>query len=253
MSFLISQLKRSANKHRETLNTDVIITDVNRLLEEKSQEDYQMLKAMKMSASTDHKISKHGKLITINQKMKDYGEVFHIDEIKDIACKYALKFLHSSRYRGAIDHSMFQKIRQFGNDKKLPIDEVTLNYKMYILAPPSAFKLSDKPKDPLLFYKLDENHYVFVCKWGNDFTFMRRLIGVHRINLFTLIFFRFLPAFLFLGLYLIIQKGEFIPFIIIFGLFGVINTIVTSIDYDIDKTDILWAGCWNNEFKIHFW
>lgn len=248
-SFLMSRLKKSAVRHRSTLSTDTIITDVNQLLENDAQEDYRMLKAMKMSASVDQKMEKHGKLITINQKLREYGEVFHIEEIKDLACKYALKFLHSSCYKGAIDHAMFQKIRQFSQDKKLPIDDATLNYKMYLLAPPSAFRLSDKPRDPLLFYKLDSEHFVFVCKWGNDFTFIRRLTGLQRRNLFTLIASRWLPALFFLGL-LHFTKYSIIP-IALSALFGFGMTINTIAEHS-REGGYLWAGTWDNEFTVRF-
>jgi hypothetical protein len=51
------------------------------------------------------------------------------------------------------------------------------------LAPEKMFALTDekyitkKQLDPLMFYKVDSEHYRLVHKWGDDFTILRYLTG----------------------------------------------------------------------------
>lgn len=97
-------------------------------------------------------------------------KIYHISQIEKLANKYALRFLPSNLYVGSIDAELPSKISQF---------EIAYNIKMtpdncFILAPAESFQLK-VPKDPLLFYEIDENHFYLIHKWGNDLNIFRML------------------------------------------------------------------------------
>ena len=122
------------------------------------------------------------KQLEIEKFDKDYaGKVYTIDQIKDLAIKYNLKFLNSEHFKGKIDIEVAAKLKEFSRETKAPIDEYTLRRRYYILAPPAQFNLElvkrTRPVDPLLFFQLDDNHYRLIHKWGADFTVLRRISG----------------------------------------------------------------------------
>jgi len=92
-----------------------------------------------------------------------------------------VKFRRSDEYKGTIDPVMLQKMKEFFAKGEIDMNKAQLGYKCFVLAPPKAFNLIDRPvprpPDPILFYKLDEKHYKLIHKWGADLTPFRRLLG----------------------------------------------------------------------------
>lgn len=180
---LEKELQKEAIKRRKSVDIQVdIITSTNRLLEEKSAEDRQMIKNLGMGSTIDRAMEVKGRRLELAKIESREGQVFTIDEIKNISCKYALKFLRSDKYKGTVDAQLPQKIREFYKEKgRSEVCESDLHYRFYILAPQSAFNLQDKPDppptDPMMFYKIDENHYKLIHKWGADLTIWRRIVG----------------------------------------------------------------------------
>lgn len=181
MANLINALKRSSNKNRKDLSEQSAITEAQRLIADKGAEDMEILKEMGMHHSVMKAIDLHGKRIELENLELKYGKVFSIEEIKEVACKYALKFKRSDDYRGAVDPVMLQKMKEFFHDSGIELNKAKMGYNFYILAPSKAFNLIDRPvpapPDPILFYKLDEHNYRLIHKWGSDLTPFRRLIG----------------------------------------------------------------------------
>lgn len=114
----------------------------------------------------------------------DQTRIFHMDAIRETCVNYDLKFLPTSLYRGALDAGIPAAIEALrtSNKGKLPTTkgdfdadwrrkEVT---EFFIAAPKQAFALQERPKDPLLFCKLDENLFYLVHKWGDDLSRLRR-------------------------------------------------------------------------------
>lgn len=118
------------------------------------------------------------------QKLEDhYGsKVFKAEEIKDLCVKYDLRLLRASDFAGKIDGEVAKKLAAFVDAHKNEIGNYSAE-SFYILAPGSSFKLEDRPVkvrnvDPVLLYKpRSGDGYVFVHKWGQDFTAWRRLRG----------------------------------------------------------------------------
>lgn len=116
--------------------------------------------------------------------------VFHISQIETLCKKYHLKFLPSIYYSGTIDKHLPGKISQFEIAYNArcnpwtykPVDEYSPRRGSYatggdtfVAAPANSFALEERPKDPLMFYKINESYYYLIHKWGNDINIVRRL------------------------------------------------------------------------------
>jgi hypothetical protein len=100
-------------------------------------------------------------------------------QIKDLCMKYRLRFLRSHKYSGVLDTVVASKMVTLMEKLGVPNLEWDARKKFFIMAPAKSFALSERPKpiDPVLFYRAGDDEYILVHKWGNDFTFVRRLIG----------------------------------------------------------------------------
>lgn len=108
------------------------------------------------------------------------GSVYIKDQIKEIAIKYRLRFVASCFYAGDFDGEVAFKLRAFCDKHK--IRQKDIGSKFYILAPSEILHLvgdinNGMKIDPLLFYKVDDNHYRLIHKWGDDFTVFRQIKG----------------------------------------------------------------------------
>lgn len=161
----------------------------------------------------------------------DQSRVFHISQIKETCMKYYLRFLPSIHYKGTLDKELPFKINAFEAAYQVKcqcdrnevgpiefqfyihIDPVTGNQELrnifgsemktpiqntFIMAPKSSFELQEVPKDPLFFYKINEEYYYLIHKWGNDLNIGRRVIGFFSdtMNCFWFLFLFSLTAFL---------------------------------------------------------
>jgi hypothetical protein len=102
----------------------------------------------------------------------DKARVFHISQIKSICQKYHLRFLNTSYYNGSIDEELPNKISNFEIIYGVKCD----SRNTYIIAPSDSFKLKERPKDPLMFYKINDEYFYLIHKWGNDLSITRMLL-----------------------------------------------------------------------------
>lgn len=178
MTNLKDALVEHSKKQRERdFSETTVISEANRLISEKGAEDYEILKQMGMHKNILKADELKGKKMELQALEEKYGGIFTIDEIKNLACRFRLRFLRSDNYTGHVDPEMFQKIKEFSKDYNIELRGTDFNYKFYILAPKEAFRLEKYPKDPILFYKVDNEHYRMVHKWGADLTTWREAIG----------------------------------------------------------------------------
>jgi hypothetical protein len=105
--------------------------------------------------------------------------VFHISQIESLCRKYHLKFLPSKMYKGTIDEGLPESISTFEVAYGVRCGDRNCN----IAAPAKSFRLSPRPKDPLLFYEINDEYYYLIKKWGNDLNVFRRLVGVFATNM----------------------------------------------------------------------
>lgn len=110
--------------------------------------------------------------VNVNLKLVDRfvpERVFHIDDVKELCCKYGLRFLPAYLFNGEMDKDLPSKIRRFELDYNMSIHRGN----SYIVAPASSFKLEERPKDPLFFVQLSDDYYYLLHKWGNDISVLR--------------------------------------------------------------------------------
>lgn len=147
-------------------------------------------------------------------------KVFHISQIEKICKKYDLRFLPSSIYKGVIDEHLPNKIATFEIAYNVICDKTNT----MIVAPKESFVLQERPLDPLLFFKINEEYYYLIHKWGNDLS-ITRAIKPALIKFVLSVF--FIPAAIILGfsygvLYSIMTQSFIVAscgiFIILFGL-----------------------------------
>lgn len=184
MANLEKELKAVARTKRKDLSESVAITETQRLIADKGAEDMGILQEMGLHHSIIAAQELNMKAIELEDLEKKYGQIFTRAEIKGIAMKYALKFLRSDKYNGAIDPVMLQKMKSFFSDAGITLNKAQLGYKFFILAPSQAFNLEKRankpvPPDPMLFYKLDGEgeNFRLIHKWGADLTLFRRIVG----------------------------------------------------------------------------
>lgn len=104
--------------------------------------------------------------------------IFTTAAIRETCIKYNLRFLSSSLYRGVLDEGIGAKVEELKslNGGALPAGYLTGGAsEFFIAAPKESFVLQERPKDPLLFCRLDRDHYYLIHKWGKDLSVMRRL------------------------------------------------------------------------------
>ncbi len=180
MSIITEGLERAKQTQKKELGSNEVLNQVKGLLDYDSAKDRDMLKAMGLDKQINAAQKVQATAIDLeNFEKNTVGQVFHIDNIKQLAIDYRLRFLPSNRYSGTIDVQVPAKIKQFAKENNLELTHNKLEYNFFMLAPAECFdlKLEIIDKDPALFYKLDDKHYALVHKWGNDFSPLRALQG----------------------------------------------------------------------------
>lgn len=173
----------------------------------------------------------------LEKKFKEYPEdkIFLQKNIKKICEKYNLRCLPTYLYKGTLGEFTADKIEKFEkrmlSEHKIKIDKT----RFFIIAPASEFELTEKPKDPILIYSVEDydthgdglsDINIIIDKWGNDLTIINRFKGMFFKNWFIKI-----------GLFLILLANiinppywgfNFIiilPYIIIVSLIGLFNDL----------------------------
>lgn len=180
-------LKKELDKVRKkSINSvESIITEANRLLTAGADAEQEALRKAglnhkKMMVETAQGVEIERK--SFEEQYKDH--VFTEEEIKNICIKYDLRFLRSEFYRGNLDTQLGSKLKKFIEDHP---EVGNSSDSFYIMAPDNCFELIERPAkpfwtiktDPVLMYKLPkQNKYVYIHKWGRDFTILRRLRGM---------------------------------------------------------------------------
>lgn len=261
MSQLLNSLKKVSQERREEMNAASAVTETQRLLANDSAQDYEILKEMGMHKSIEFATELHSKKIELENLEKKYGQVFSLNEIKAVACKYALKFRRSDNYKGGIDVVMFQKMKEFFKDAKIEINKAKLGYNFYILAPQNAFELVERPTptppDPILFYKLDENNYRLIHKWGSDLTIFRRITGwkyKSHFNYWLTYFVKYTSFVLPLWFIKFFNSFETAWFAVpvILSVIAIIASFAASANGEKENEKFRkWEEIWQDEFKVN--
>lgn len=224
------QIVAKENAAKLSKEQDKILDAVKNNLQQETNEDLEMLQYF----GTKNVIAKAVENKEVS-KQYSTGEYLTMKDIGKVCVKYDLKFLSASIYKNEIPLKALNDLKKFketapeskhfnfvkpkpysikgmmGGDYNITqeiIDGDGENSyyfdknKLMIIAPSSHFNSVDRPKkDPVLVYRTSgswhssDASYKIVSTWGNDFTFMRRIKGIIKNNIF--------------GIYLLLQAVLF--------------------------------------------
>ena len=133
----------------QDLQQELILKEANQILSESFKSDLRFLEKAGLSANLMEadSIKKERAILT------KFDEIYDIEAIRKIAINYRLRFLPSEQYVGTIDPLLPTIIKNFCNKS----DVIPKPDDFYILAPASSFNLKIRPKDPLMFYRVNES------------------------------------------------------------------------------------------------
>lgn len=138
---------------------------------------------------------------TFTQKYE--GDIFKLEDIEKVAMEYRLFMKPAKFYRGKIPNDLGAVVLRLVEKHNLSINDShhSDSGKFYVLAPPTMFSNartigdkvnmilaetsrdtkkffeSVKDPDPVIFYKVGDNHFMLLKQWGADFTIGRRILG----------------------------------------------------------------------------
>jgi len=179
-------IKKELDRKREKSisNSDTFQGEAQKLIETHDTKEKDALRR----AGLDYQVKKIegnvGVEIERQQIEEEYGnDTFTEQEIKEICVKYDLRFLRTDYFQGSLDSKVSKKLKVFLEEHPEIGDR---SDSFFIIAPSKAFNLQDNEKKPLfqlhpiLVYQIpkQDDKYVYIHKWGFDFTFMRRLRGM---------------------------------------------------------------------------
>ena len=110
----------------------------------------------------------------LNRQFK--GDVYHVDDVRQICINYRMRMLPSHRYHGPIDPEFGPKLNRFQKEHDLTATQLEQDF--FIVAPAETFDLEKRQRplvDPLLLYRIDNEHYKMVHQWGGDLHPLRYL------------------------------------------------------------------------------
>ena len=137
---LVKELNKVQEKSYQELNDGKSITDqVEQLLLGYAHEEEAILTNAGFT-----KINSYEKKLTEDYRRTKVAEQIYKKQsftglqIKQLCNTYDLKLLQTKHYRGSIDSSLSNKIKEFSEATGLPIND----YNMFVLAPTSAFNVT---------------------------------------------------------------------------------------------------------------
>lgn len=162
------------------LTEEDLLDQVKAIIAKDDQKDVQVLETLNNGSSA---ISND-----FNIDLLQTGNIYHLDQIKEICINYRLRFLDSKYFKGELPYEAISKIKQLEKDHETSLK----GFK--IIAPSKLFKL-ENADDPLLFAPLGNGYYYLIHKWGNDLNPFRRLLMLPFKNFENLVFLILLVSF----------------------------------------------------------
>lgn len=166
-------------KENSLRKQEQIVEQTKQLLSHEAAEDLKILRLSGLAHNIVMAEDEQTRLITMKENEIKYGQVYTIDHIKRICINYRLRFLPSKLYKGYVSPEIIPAIKELLSTHLQ--SEYQLQNELFIMARASEFDLKEVPltfvKDPLLFWRIDDTHYKLVKKWGNDFTFLRKILA----------------------------------------------------------------------------
>ncbi len=115
------------------------------------------------------------------------GGVYYAHDVRQVCVNYRMRMLPSHRYCGPIDPEFGAKLNRFRRAHQLT--DHNLRHDFFVVAPAETFDLEKRQRplvDPLLLYRIDEQHYKLVHQWGGDLHPLRYLAAWPHRSLTTM-------------------------------------------------------------------
>lgn len=242
-----NELLKVSKEEKKSSNIDDI-KEIKLLLNSEETEDLRILRGLSHDSQFNRVERFHGQQLQLEKLENEYGgKVYTKNQIKKLAVDYKLRFLPSQYFRGAYDVEVTSKIKEFAKTNLAPIDDFNLSRRFFILAPEELFVLKEEKYvtkrqqlDPAIFFKIDDDHYRLIHKWGADFTILRylkgyRWKGYYQHWLFNI--FMVLPIVTFLFLLCLPYSTPInYPILTTLGVFG-ITILFTFLRWQLGKVD----------------
>lgn len=183
---LVKELKKE--KEVTISKTEKVVQEATLLLQQDVDKEEEALRKAGLNYQLDFSRTKKSYQMERESFEKKYkGEVFSFREIKSLCLKYNLRFLPANLFIGQLDNQVATKLKAFMDLREGEIGNYSPDF--MIVAPENAFRLegtqpkSPRKLDPILFYRIPgKDQYVFIWKWGKDFSFLRRLQGMYYLS-----------------------------------------------------------------------
>ena len=106
----------------------------------------------------------------INGLKRDmHDKLLSIETVECICLKYRLRILDISYFKGELPQAALNKVKEIESRYKTHLKPLK------IIAPGELFELEDSEIDPILLAEIEENKFLFIHKWGNEFNFFRKI------------------------------------------------------------------------------
>lgn len=193
------ELEKKTKEKELVLEQASFLSNVKQLLDSEEQRDLTLVQNAFPNSTKSLVLEERSKMLKVNRLEDQFeGSVYTHSQIKDICMKYRLRFLSSGLFKGEVPFEAIVAIKEKIKNPKLKfledLSRRELTNNLFVVAPSEMFKLQDgnenkkeririeklrkiAAKDPALFLRLDESHYLFIKEWGNSFSPMRRILG----------------------------------------------------------------------------
>ncbi len=161
------------HKIKKGKSEDLVISEVYKILNNDLFQDKKVLENLTLYNRSFE---------LVNEEDSDVFHVFSLDNIKQIAIEYRLKFLDSQHYKREIPYEAILKIKNLNNSQGKDIK----NFK--ILAPVENFRKDGNDVSLLLFAPTNHGNYCLIHKWGEELKWNRKLMSWPMKKFETLLF-----------------------------------------------------------------
>lgn len=229
---LVNELLYNRSKF---ITEDQLLEEVKSILDENEVQRSLIKTTLKSKSST--------KVNEFEFDLLQTDKIFHLSQIKNVCIDYRLRFLESNLFINQIPEEAISKINDLEKLHGTRLD----GFK--IVAPSKMFQLLQYD-DPLLFAPIGNDYYYLIHKWGNDFSWHRKLMVLPIKNMMNFVVFCGIISALIIAVSPMDNLSKDIPLApIILFLFMFKAVIASSAYYFFLAGKNFNSEIWNRKFK----
>lgn len=185
---LQDELIRADRRRQQHFLNTFSLNEVQQILRQESEKEQEALQHMGLSSNTVEK-QKYYCFWQSRFNQHYRGEVFHVDDVRQVCMEYNMRMLPSHLYRGPVDPEFAVKVKNFQRSHQLSDEEVAKDF--FIVAPAKTFELEERQRpvvdlDPVLLYRIDDNFFKLVHQWGSDLSIFRYVASWKKRDLWNM-------------------------------------------------------------------